>query len=142
MSIKVTEHRKLLEDMIKSHGLIFSILFIVPNVIKWVNGHTAKETSVVTIAMACPRKTRCVCDFTFINEIPDNAVEARKNLLVENGFHEEVKRLKDGASFLTYLMLHKIAHAKGIAEDHEADKWAFEKMPQAAPAQNVPGLVH
>ena len=132
MSIKVTEYRTLLEEIMKSHDLRYSILFIVPDVMKWVTGHMIKETDNTVIAMACPRGTRCVCDFVFINEIPDNAIEARKSLLRKNGFHEEAKRLKDDISFLTYLMLHKVAHSKGITEDNKADKWVFEVMYQPA----------
>ena len=55
-------------------------------------------------------------------------------------FYEEAKRLNDDISFLTYLMLHKIAHAKGIVENDQADKWAFERMSQTSAAQKVPEL--
>lgn len=128
MAINVEKYKGFLEGVIKEHGFNDSCLYIVPSIQEWARKNNIEENNPDRAAMVAWRTETNIPDFVFLKVIPDDEIASIKSATMYYGFFNQINKLKDDASFLKHTVLHEIAHAKGIKDEKEADKWAFEKL--------------
>jgi hypothetical protein len=104
---------------------------IVPDVDQWCINHNiidSKEYYPFRVARHLYSNEKDQHLILFAKEITQGMMDSVISLVIIRLGNEHQDIIKDELSFIKHTTLHEIAHAKGIFDELEADKWAMQQL--------------
>ncbi len=128
--IRVSDHRPLIEALLKQHCPNPSTLEIVEDVDLHAAALGYPDPTPNPFRLARSIGTASGAFHMLIcTEITDDQIECAKSLMERNGFRSEVSSLRSEVDFLTHLVLHEVAAlVLKTDEQEQRDRWAFTRM--------------
>ena len=119
-SVDVAPLRPELERVLARYGLGPDALLLVPSVQEWAQGCGLREDNPFRLASAFPAIGRIV----MMSPLPDNFTGTSTRAGPDR--HQWV--VETDLRAVTYLLLHEIAHLRGIPDERGAHDWAYEEL--------------